>query len=65
MLVASDYSQLELRILAHLCGDASLSQILNSDGDVFKMVAARWKRKEAEEITKEERAKMKAVVYGA
>lgn len=40
----ADYSQLELRVLAHLSNDARLLAILNSrDGDVFDSIARQWR----------------------
>lgn len=41
--MAADYSQLELRILAHLSCDRRLLKVLNSGADVFKSIAAEWK----------------------
>ncbi len=61
MLLAADYSQLELRILAHLAKDAKLTAILNSGGDVFKQIAAKWKNTSVEEITGEQRQQAKQV----
>lgn len=43
LILAADYSQLELRILAHLSRDKRLLQVLNSGADVFKSIAAEWK----------------------
>lgn len=43
LILAADYSQLELRILAHLSRDRRLIQVLNSGADVFKSIAAEWK----------------------
>ena len=43
-LVAADYSQLELRVLAILCKDVHLCQTLNSGKDVFKSIASEWKK---------------------
>uniref|UniRef100_T1IU43 DNA polymerase theta n=1 Tax=Strigamia maritima TaxID=126957 RepID=T1IU43_STRMM len=64
ILLAADYSQLELRILAHLSRDEDLISILNSGGDVFKNIAAQWKGKEVKNITDIERQQAKQICYG-
>ena len=61
VLVSADYSQLELRILAHLSKDKQLLQVLNEGGDVFKSIASVWRSKSIEEITEEERQQSKQV----
>jgi DNA polymerase I-like protein with 3'-5' exonuclease and polymerase domains len=61
VLVSADFSQLELRILAHLSGDKDLQKVLNDDGDVFKNIAASWKMKSIELVTKDERQQAKQV----
>ena len=60
-MLAADYSQLELRMIAHLSQDRKLISILNNDGDVFKMIAAQWKCSTVEEITAEQRQQAKQV----
>nr|CAD7449711.1 unnamed protein product [Timema bartmani] len=42
--VSADYSQLELRLLAHFSGDTVLRSILNSGQDVFTSIAAAWNK---------------------
>ena len=51
LILAADYSQLELRILAHLSGDAKLTKILNDGQDVFKAIAAAWRRIGTEQVS--------------
>lgn len=65
-LLSADYSQLELRILAHLSGDKGLCAVLSRrDGDVFRSIAAAWKKKKNEqEVTDEERQQAKQICYG-
>lgn len=50
LILAADYSQLELRILAHLSRDRRLLQVLNSGEDVFKSIAAEWKMVDLESV---------------
>ena len=48
LLIAADYSQIELRVLAHLSGDIKLIQILRQagvGGDAFALIAKTWLRK--------------------
>ncbi|XP_021338869.1 DNA polymerase theta-like isoform X1 [Mizuhopecten yessoensis] len=63
-ILAADYSQLELRMIAHLSGDVKLTRILNRDGDVFKMIAAQWKSVSIEHVTPQQRQQAKQVCYG-
>jgi len=45
LLLSADYSQLELRLLAHFSGDLLLQQLLQqsgAQGDVFSLIAAAW-----------------------
>lgn len=61
LLLAADYSQLELRILAHLSGDKHLLNSLNSGDDVFKKIASVWKDIPLTSVTKEMREQAKKV----
>lgn len=42
VLLACDYSQVELRILAHISGQGALTDVLQKGGDVFALIAERW-----------------------
>ena len=64
VFLAADYSQLELRILAHMSGDAKLRQVLNSLGDVFKMIAGEWLGVPVDQISAEDRQNAKQICYG-
>ncbi|GFN83271.1 DNA polymerase theta-like [Plakobranchus ocellatus] len=65
ILLAADYSQLELRVIAHLSGDSRLAAVLNAEGgDVFKMIAAQMHNVEAEEVNPAQRQQAKQVCYG-
>ncbi|XP_069744568.1 DNA polymerase theta isoform X2 [Narcine bancroftii] len=64
LILAADYSQLELRILAHLSKDNSLIQILNSGEDVFKSIAAEWKMVDPAAVDDTLRQQAKQICYG-
>ncbi|RUS83890.1 hypothetical protein EGW08_008371 [Elysia chlorotica] len=65
VLLAADYSQLELRVIAHLSGDSKLAAVLNAkDGDVFKMIAGQMHSIEAGEVSPAQRQQAKQVCYG-
>ena len=65
LLISADYSQMELRILAHLSKDKKLSTLLkNKDGDVFKAIAASWLNKSIDQISDDERQTSKQICYG-
>jgi len=61
VLVAADYSQLELRVIAHLSADRKLLSVLNSGGDVFKLIASQWKMVDITDVTAEQRQQAKQV----
>ncbi|XP_038201958.1 DNA polymerase theta isoform X2 [Arvicola amphibius] len=64
LILAADYSQLELRILAHLSRDCRLIQVLNTGADVFKSIAAEWKMIEPDSVGEELRQQAKQICYG-
>ena len=64
VFLAADYSQLELRILAHVSGDEKLKRFLNGEGDVFKMIAGEWLGLPPSSITDKQRQEAKQVCYG-
>ena len=64
IFLAADYSQLELRILAHMSGDEKLGQFLNSDGDVFRMIAGEWLEVPPAGVSDEQRQEAKQICYG-
>eukprot|EP01114_Cavostelium_apophysatum_P001845 TRINITY_DN11625_c0_g1_i1.p1 TRINITY_DN11625_c0_g1~~TRINITY_DN11625_c0_g1_i1.p1 ORF type:complete len:1080 (+),score=278.54 TRINITY_DN11625_c0_g1_i1:64-3240(+) len=63
-LVAFDYSQLEMRILAHMSKDQYLLQFFREKQDIHKLIASRWLGKPPEKVSKEEREQAKRIVYG-
>uniref|UniRef100_A0A8D0GH93 DNA polymerase theta n=1 Tax=Sphenodon punctatus TaxID=8508 RepID=A0A8D0GH93_SPHPU len=64
LILAADYSQLELRILAHLAHDQRLIQVLNCGLDVFKSIAAEWKMIDPEAVGDNLRQQAKQICYG-
>ncbi len=63
LILAADYSQLELRILAHLSRDRRLIHVLNSGADVFKSIAAEWKMVDPASVDDNMRQQAKQVCY--
>jgi DNA polymerase-1 len=63
-LISADYSQIELRILAHLCGDQRLRDAFFRDTDVHRETAARVFGVPADAVTPEMRRQAKAVNFG-
>ncbi|HEY5922998.1 MAG TPA: DNA polymerase I [Kofleriaceae bacterium] len=64
VLIAADYSQIELRILAHLSGDPLLSSAFRDRVDVHTQTAAEVFSVPREQVTAEQRRVAKAVNYG-
>ncbi|WP_410619653.1 DNA polymerase I [Amycolatopsis sp. cmx-8-4] len=63
-LMTADYSQIEMRIMAHLSQDAGLIEAFNSGEDLHTFVASRAFSLPPEEITPELRYRVKAMSYG-
>ncbi len=63
-LISCDYSQVELRILAHLCQEPGLVDAFRRGDDVHRATAAEVLGKAPEDVTKEERDRAKAVNFG-
>ncbi|WP_312858176.1 DNA polymerase I [Pseudonocardia pini] len=63
-LMTADYSQIEMRIMAHLSEDAALIEAFNSKRDFHSETAAKVFGVAAEEVTPAQRAKIKAMNYG-
>ncbi|WP_414635778.1 DNA polymerase I [Actinophytocola sp.] len=63
-LMTADYSQIEMRIMAHLSGDAALIEAFNSGFDFHAATAARVFSCDPTEVTGAQRAKIKAMNYG-
>ncbi len=63
-LLSADYSQIEMRIMAHLSSDAGLIQAYREGEDLHRFVGARIFHVEPEDVTSEMRSKVKAMSYG-
>lgn len=63
-LVTADYSQIELRLLAHFCGDETLRAAFAEDRDVHTTVAGQIFRVPEGEVTKAQRGVAKTVNFG-
>jgi DNA polymerase-1 len=64
MLISADYSQIELRLLAHLSGDEALIEAFRSGQDIHRAVAAEVFGVEPDEVTAEQRGTAKMVNFG-
>ncbi len=60
----ADYSQIELRVLAHISNDAHMIEAFNNNEDIHKQVASKVFDKPIENVTKQERSSAKAVNFG-
>jgi DNA polymerase I len=63
-LVAADYSQIELRIMAHLSGDASLLRAFAEDRDVHQATAAEVFSTPLDQVSADQRRSAKAINFG-
>jgi DNA polymerase I len=63
-LMSADYSQIEMRIMAHLSEDAALIEAFHSGEDLHAFTASRVFAVEPSEVSIEQRAKIKAMSYG-
>lgn len=64
VLLAADYSQIELRIMAHLSGDAGLQNAFAADRDVHQATAAEVFDVALDDVTAEQRRSAKAINFG-
>ena len=63
-LLAADYSQIELRIIAHLSGDPAMVNDFNMGHDIHAATAAKVFHVPMDQVTKEQRSRAKAVNFG-
>ncbi len=64
VLLAADYSQIELRILAHVSGDVHLGEAFERRADIHRETAARVLKKDPTAVTADERSMAKMVNFG-
>jgi DNA polymerase-1 len=63
-LVAADYSQIELRILAHLSGDEALVEVFRRGEDIHRATAARMFGLDPAKVTADQRRSAKTINFG-
>ncbi|MBM4220023.1 MAG: DNA polymerase I [Gammaproteobacteria bacterium] len=64
VLLSADYSQIELRIMAHLSGDEGLRRAFAEDGDIHRATAAEVFDTTPEQVTDDQRRAAKAINFG-
>ncbi|MEM9052982.1 MAG: DNA polymerase I, partial [Bacteroidota bacterium] len=64
IMFAADYSQIELRLIAHLSGDEAMIEAFNNGEDIHAATAAKVFDVPANEVTREMRSKAKVVNFG-
>ncbi|MBR2301835.1 MAG: DNA polymerase I, partial [Bacteroidaceae bacterium] len=64
LFLSVDYSQIELRIMAHLSGDKNMIEDFRSGYDIHAATAAKIYKKPIDEVTKDERRKAKVANFG-
>ena len=62
--IDADYSQIELRLLAHMSGDESLIEAYNEDSDIHRITASKVFHVPLNEVTSAQRSNAKAVNFG-
>ncbi len=64
LLLSSDYSQVELRVLAHLSGDEGLIEVFENDGDIHSRTASGLFDVSENKVSSEQRRRAKVVNFG-
>ena len=64
VIMSADYSQIELRLMAHFCGDEHMRQAFRQGLDVHKAMAAKIFHKSMEEVTDNDRRLAKTANFG-
>lgn len=63
-VVSADYSQIELRVMAHVSGDTNLQQVFEQGGDVHTATAAEIFGVDAKDVSSDQRRAAKAINFG-
>lgn len=63
-IISADYSQIELRLLAHLSGDENLQRAFRRGGDIHRSTAALFMGISEDTVTGDDRSRAKAINYG-
>lgn len=63
-IVSADYSQIELRLMAHLSGDSNFIEAFNNGKDVHTATAAKIFKVSESEVTREQRSRAKTANFG-
>jgi DNA polymerase-1 len=64
MLLVADYSQIELRLMAHLSGDPAFVQAFQQGGDIHRQTAALVFNVPLDQVTPEQRGRAKTINFG-
>jgi len=64
VLLSADYSQIELRLIAHMSGDEAMKEAFRNGEDIHTVTAARIYNTTAEQVTKDMRRNAKSVNFG-
>lgn len=63
--MSADYSQIEVRLMAHFSGDPTLVSLLSQPkGDLFRLLAAQWTGLRECRVSEKQREHTKRLVYG-
>jgi DNA polymerase I-like protein with 3'-5' exonuclease and polymerase domains len=65
LLLSADYSQIEMRVLAHVTGDEALRALFVGGGDVYRGLASRIFGRAPEAVSSEERDRAKVICLGS
>lgn len=64
VFVAADYSQIEMRILAHVSADSAMCELFRGEGDIYRLLASKILKKSPDFVTDEERTRAKVICLG-